>query len=91
MKTNKIKETDIEYLEKEFPKGETKFRGQAMVLLALAREQSKKQATADFINEEIKRLKRLRNVRHYWLAYVSEDIEKEIKRLSNLKQMLVEK
>ena len=56
MKTNKIKEeiefeypNDERYLNKEFPKGETKFRGQAMVLLALAREQGKEQATADFI------------------------------------------
>ena len=32
---------DIEYLEKQFPKGETKFRGQAMVLLALARIEGK--------------------------------------------------
>jgi hypothetical protein len=32
-------EKDIEYLEKEFPKGQTKFRGQAMVLLTLARIQ----------------------------------------------------
>ena len=30
---------DIDYLDKEFPKGETKFRGQAMVLLALARKE----------------------------------------------------
>ena len=32
-------EKDIEYLDKEFPKGKTKFRGEAMVLLALAREE----------------------------------------------------
>ena len=33
---------DEEYLNKEFPKGETKFRGQAMVLLSLARRQGEK-------------------------------------------------
>ena len=46
-------EEDIEYLDKEFPKGETKFRGQAMVLLALSREVGKKEALKDFI-EKIK-------------------------------------
>jgi hypothetical protein len=29
-----------EYLDQEFPKGETKFRGQAMVLLALAKSEA---------------------------------------------------
>ena len=33
--------TDEEYLDKEFPKGKTKFRGQAMVLLALAKQEGK--------------------------------------------------
>jgi len=44
MKTEKemIKEIE-EYLDKEFPKGKTKFRGQAMVLLALARQQREKE------------------------------------------------
>ena len=37
-------EKDIEYLDKEFPKGETKFRGQAMVLLALARREGEQKA-----------------------------------------------
>ena len=32
---------DEEYLDEQFPKGETKFRGQAMVLLALARQVGK--------------------------------------------------
>ena len=40
--SEKIKE-DEEYLDKEFPKGKTKFRGQAMVLLALARHQREKE------------------------------------------------
>ena len=33
---------DEEYLDEQFPKGETKFRGQAMVLLALARQVGQK-------------------------------------------------
>ena len=35
---------DEEYLDKEFPKGKTKFRGQAMVLLALARKEGMKKS-----------------------------------------------
>ena len=35
-------EADKDYLDKEFPKGKTKFRGQAMVLLALARREGQK-------------------------------------------------
>ena len=38
---NKEEKSDEEYLNQEFPKGKTKFRGQAMVLLALARKQGK--------------------------------------------------
>ena len=33
-----MNEKDIEYLDEQFPKGKTKFRGEAMVLLALARK-----------------------------------------------------
>lgn len=36
--------TAEDYLDKEFPKGETKFRGQAMVLLALAKMQGRTDA-----------------------------------------------
>jgi len=35
---------DIEYLDEQFPKGKTKFRGQAMVLLALSRTQGRAEA-----------------------------------------------
>ena len=48
--------TDEEYLEQEFPKGKTKFRGQAMVLLALARQQGKQEVLRKvnkLIDEEI--------------------------------------
>ena len=38
MKTKKAEQ----YLDKEFPKGKTKFRGQAMVLIALSREEERK-------------------------------------------------
>ena len=41
-----------EYLNQEFPKGKTKFRGQAMVLLALARQQEKLET-----QEKVKKLK----------------------------------
>jgi hypothetical protein len=73
MKTNKIKETDIEYLEKEFPKGETKFRGQAMVLLALAREQGIKQTTADFIKiiESKELLEKLSDLEHQQWSHLA--------------------
>ena len=39
----KTREEDIEYLDKMFPKGESKLRGEAMVLLALARKEGKHQ------------------------------------------------
>ena len=39
---------DEEYLDEQFPKGETKFRGQAMVLLALARQVGEEQAKEEF-------------------------------------------
>ena len=47
---------DEEYLDKEFPKGKTKFRGQAIVLLALAREQGRLEMKEDVekIIDEIK-------------------------------------
>jgi len=32
---------DLEYLDEKFPKGKTKFRGEAMVLLALARKEGR--------------------------------------------------
>lgn len=44
---NKEEKSDEEYLNQEFPKGKTKFRGQAMVLLALARKEGK----AELINQ----------------------------------------
>ena len=34
-----------EYLDQEFPKGKTKFRGQAMVLLALTKQEKDKEAS----------------------------------------------
>lgn len=55
-KETEFKEEDIEYLDKEFPKGKTKFRGQAMVLLALAREQGKQET----LKNEIKNQKKSR-------------------------------
>lgn len=36
MKKEKYPEKAIEYLDEKFPKGKTKFRGEAMCLLALA-------------------------------------------------------
>jgi len=46
--TRQTELTAEEYLEKEFPKGETKFRGQAMVLLALAKIEGREDAKQDF-------------------------------------------
>ena len=45
-------EKDIEYLDKEFPKEETKFRGQTMILLSLAREEGKQQAKQEMENSK---------------------------------------
>ena len=42
------KEEDIGYLDEKFPKGESKLRGEAMVLLALAREEGKQSALKQF-------------------------------------------
>ena len=42
-------EKDIEYLDEKFPKGKTKFRGEAMVLLAMARQQGKIEIKKDFL------------------------------------------
>ncbi len=43
MKTEK----DIEYLDEKFPKGKTKFRGEAMVLLTLARIEGEQKRNAE--------------------------------------------
>ena len=51
-----------EYLDQEFPKGETKFRGQAMVLLALAKHEGKLQA----INEFKEKLKERLSIIDFW-------------------------
>ncbi len=42
-----MNEKDKEYLEEKFPKGKTKFRGEATVLLLLARMQGMKQRNAE--------------------------------------------
>lgn len=73
MKTTELKK-DEEYLDEEFPKGKTKFRGQAMVLLALARREGKKQTHA----EEVDFLKNLDNLTPERNA----QIEERIKQLS---------
>jgi predicted RNA-binding protein len=57
-----IIEEDIEYLDQEFPKGKTKFRGQAMVLLALARKQAKSE-TLKKVFEEIENLIKEKRIR----------------------------
>jgi len=43
-KEEDIMPTDEEYLDKNFPKGNTHYRGQAMVVLALARQQGRQEA-----------------------------------------------
>lgn len=53
---------DERYLNKEFPKGKTKFRGQAIVLLTLSRHQGTKEQRLKFkeyIDKRIKKLKEL--------------------------------
>lgn len=40
---------DMDYLDEQFPKGKTKFRGQAMVLLAFAREEGKSETKKEFL------------------------------------------
>ena len=51
---------DENYLDKEFPKGKTKFRGQAMVLLALARQegqQAEQKRILEIIDEDYRAIK----------------------------------
>jgi len=50
-------EKDEEYLDEQFPKGKTKFRGQAMVLLALARIEGARKKDEEFLKmiDEIER------------------------------------
>jgi len=52
--TNEKFPEDKEYLDNNFPKGKTKFRGQAMVLLALSRNQGKSEARKEFLKEKAK-------------------------------------
>ena len=53
---------DENYLDEQFPKGETKFRGQAMVLLALARLVGKQEAQ-ELFKKKIKEFdKKLRDI-----------------------------
>jgi hypothetical protein len=47
-------EEDIEYLEKYFEKGKTEYRGKALVLIALARQQGKKELFLDIIKRKFK-------------------------------------
>ena len=42
---------DEEYLDEKFPKGKSKLRGEAMVLLALARRKGKQEAQKMFLEE----------------------------------------
>ena len=42
---------DEEYLDEKFPKGKSKLRGEAMVLLALARRRGKQEAQKMFLEE----------------------------------------
>lgn len=42
---------DEEYLDEKFPKGMSKLRGEAMVLLALARRRGKQEAQKMFLEE----------------------------------------
>lgn len=39
---------DIDYLDEKFPKGKTKFRGEAMVLLTLARQVGKENVVKEY-------------------------------------------
>ena len=71
---------DEEYLDKEFPKGKTKFRGQAMVLLALARNQGR-QEERERINKTINELIELGNKedRTIHIGELKQEINKEKK------------
>jgi hypothetical protein len=68
--------TDEEYLDKEFPKGKTKFRGQAMVLLALARKEGQ-QAEQKRI---LKITKRLQSTAYRSIADFIEALKKEVEK-----------
>jgi hypothetical protein len=49
MKEKDIFNTAETYLDEQFPKGKTEFRGQAMALLALAKIESKQEAFREVI------------------------------------------
>lgn len=75
-------ERDIEYLEQEFPKGKTKFRGQSMVLLTLARIQgskSKQKEMLDFLEDLSK---------EYWNKHFSMVINKIDNKIKELKERM---
>ncbi len=48
---------DIEYLDEKFPKGKTKFRGEAMVLLSLARREGRFEFIKKIINKDFSCIK----------------------------------
>lgn len=72
--TNEIKKDEI-YLDEKFPKGKIKFRVEAMVLLAFARDVGKLQAKKEFL-EFLKNLDCLTPERNI-------QIENKIKQLSD--------
>ena len=64
---------DEEYLDEKFPKGMSKLRGEAMVLLALARRRGKQEAQKMFLEEIDDRIKLIEEVKKD-----SDEIEKRI-------------
>jgi hypothetical protein len=68
---DKTEHPEIEYLDEKFPKGKCKLRGEAMVLLTLAR----KQATQTCLEDEIKFLEN-------WINHGSyNDMQKRLEEL----------
>lgn len=88
MKNNGKKiEEDIEYLDENFPKGKSKFRGEAMVLLALARRQGKSEG----IKESIKIIEKWKSC-HWFesgennlIAFDDEQMKELTQKLNELK------
>ena len=78
-----------EYLNEKFPKGKNKFRGQAMVLLALAKQEAIKQGYAKAL-DDVKKI--IYDMKHNLLAdnmtkeELCDSIKEQIAKLSHSQQ-----
>ena len=72
---------DEKYLDEKFPKGKSKLRGEAMVLLTLARRRGKQEAQKMFLEEELEFFREL--LFSYNSRWFKEKIKKRIEELKS--------